>query len=841
MSDKAWPSVVNLANSIVGVSVLAMPYCFKQLGVILGPLLLLLASYITRKSCHFLVKGGSLVKRRSYEHLALHSFGPFGKLAVELCTIGLMLATCVGFFVIIGDLAPVIISKVLNVPNSPSLRVIILVIAAFGVALPLGLLRKLSSLTSLSSLSFCFYFTLILFLFLQALPNLFSDRWSSGPHKIEYWRPAGILKCFPIFGLAFACQTQLFPIYDTMTDPSLKKMIQVIDSAINMVAIIYLSVGFFGIVAFYDTEVAGDILLSFRPSIVGEAIKLGFVLSVAISFPLVIFPCRLSINSLLWPTAKKGIESAAADGVEAAGVSYIPPLRFKAITASIVVCTLIIGINVPGIEAILGLVGSTVGVLISFIFPSTMFLVVSSVSHGEGREKFISKIVFCMGVIIMVSSTYMNLTETGTAPKPVDLESHHQVNQLPLKPASVAPVGVENPAAEVEAPKEVRREPPVPQAPLDTDIEKDSPKEVKGPEDGDKKAGNQPLDPKKPAAGKEDYDNLIKKFDEAEGKHDKLMEQLAKQQEQQKIIMEQQNLIIEQLKEQKKDEEVKPVVAEEVLKTQEKIVETNKVLDNVVKAAINVGEPESELKLTAPIPGEQKAQEVAAPTTLSPEKLAQKAKEAEKLAEDARKKAVEAAKEAKDRAEAAVRMADAKKAAEDAKAKEEEAHQAAEEAVLKVLAAKAAAKAAVDKEVAAKESEKKLKVYTDPPVLATEAPVKASQPAPAEAKVENKAVKMETKSEKHFEGKVVKRNSEETRKESIAETEAKKEEPKVEIDLGKQEALDEAKANVESKMPPAAKITDSNGNPKPLGLNSSKPAKPKPGGLKDTAEEDLRK
>jgi hypothetical protein len=34
-------------------------------------------------------------------------------------------------------------------------------------------------------------------------------------------------------------------------------------------------VGFFGLTAFYDASVAGDILLSFRPSLFGEAIKVG--------------------------------------------------------------------------------------------------------------------------------------------------------------------------------------------------------------------------------------------------------------------------------------------------------------------------------------------------------------------------------------------------------------------------------------------------------------------------------------------------------------------------------------------------------------------------------------
>jgi len=58
-------------------------------------------------------------------------------------------------------------------------------------------------------------------------------------------------------------------------------------------------VGFFGYVAFYDHEISGDVLMNFRPTLFSEIIKLGFVVSTVISFPLVIFPCRASIYTLL--------------------------------------------------------------------------------------------------------------------------------------------------------------------------------------------------------------------------------------------------------------------------------------------------------------------------------------------------------------------------------------------------------------------------------------------------------------------------------------------------------------------------------------------------------------
>ena len=58
-------------------------------------------------------------------------------------------------------------------------------------------------------------------------------------------------------------------------------------------------VGYFGYVAFCDEEISGDVLMNFRPTLFSESVKMGFVLAVTTSFPLVIFPCRASIHTLL--------------------------------------------------------------------------------------------------------------------------------------------------------------------------------------------------------------------------------------------------------------------------------------------------------------------------------------------------------------------------------------------------------------------------------------------------------------------------------------------------------------------------------------------------------------
>lgn len=54
--------------------------------------------------------------------LASYVFGASGKLMVELCTIGYLLGTCIAFHVVVGDIGPLIVSKLLQIENSDTLR-----------------------------------------------------------------------------------------------------------------------------------------------------------------------------------------------------------------------------------------------------------------------------------------------------------------------------------------------------------------------------------------------------------------------------------------------------------------------------------------------------------------------------------------------------------------------------------------------------------------------------------------------------------------------------------------------------------------------------------------------
>ncbi|XP_040565450.1 putative sodium-coupled neutral amino acid transporter 10 isoform X2 [Lepeophtheirus salmonis] len=388
--------VITIANSIIGVSILAMPFCFKECGILLASLLLISAGIMVKIVCHLMLKSALIARRNNYEILAFHTFGYSGKIAVEICMIGFMMGTCVAFFVVMGDLGPPIASVITGLQNNSNLRVGVLIVLGLCVALPLALLRNVGSLSGICVVSVSFYASVLCHILFSASGKLMDALTSD---NLNYWRPAGILQCFPIFIMALSCQPQVFEIYDSLPDPNIYTMYSIISSAVNLCTIVYICFGFFGYIMFYTQEIGGNILVEFDPSITVELIKLGFVLSIAVSFPLVIFPCRTALHSLLYKKTHSLTSSDSPNG-------FIPYDRFNKITFFIVICTLFIGILIPDIELVLGLIGSTIGSVINIIIPALIFLKLTTI---DNTERISAKFIAVIGVSLMIFGSYGNL------------------------------------------------------------------------------------------------------------------------------------------------------------------------------------------------------------------------------------------------------------------------------------------------------------------------------------------------------------------------------------------------------------------------------------------------
>ncbi len=208
-----------------------------------------------------------------------------------------MMGTCIAFFVVMGDLAPPIIANLAGQVVTDKLRTWLLIGLGTLVVMPLSLLRNIDSLLALCTISILFYGGVMLDIVFTSRHSIWEGGWTN---SVNWWRPAGIFQCLPIFCMALSCQAQVFEIYEALQDPSVGKMNEVVRGAVNLCTGVYISVGVFGYIALHHVDFGGNILTAYPNSVFIEGVKIGFVLSVAMSFPLVVFPCRTSIHSLVF-------------------------------------------------------------------------------------------------------------------------------------------------------------------------------------------------------------------------------------------------------------------------------------------------------------------------------------------------------------------------------------------------------------------------------------------------------------------------------------------------------------------------------------------------------------
>uniref|UniRef100_A0A3B5MLL3 Amino acid transporter transmembrane domain-containing protein n=1 Tax=Xiphophorus couchianus TaxID=32473 RepID=A0A3B5MLL3_9TELE len=417
-------SVFNLSNAIMGSGILGLSYAMANTGIVLFTILLVAVAILSLYSVHLLLmtakEGGSLI----YETLGHKAFGWPGKMAAFVSIIMQNIGAMSSYLFIVKYELPEVIRAFLRLEENSGEWYLngnyLVVFVSIGIILPLSLLKNLGYLgyTSGFSLS-CMVFFLAVIIYKKTqlpcpLPFMYSsnlmvtsnqgDHHATGVHyephpdDEEMCRPKYFVfnsqtaYTVPILAFAFVCHPEVLPIYSELKDRSRKKMQRVSNLSILAMLIMYMLSALFGYLTFYDF-VEAELLHTFTKVYKFDTmlllVRLAVLTAVTLTVPIVLFPIRSSITTLLF----KGRDFSWT--------------RHLVIAALILAFNNMLVIFVPTIRDIFGFIGASAATMLIFILPAAFYLrLVKSLPYNSW-QKVSAAVFLAVGVVFMIGSLFL--------------------------------------------------------------------------------------------------------------------------------------------------------------------------------------------------------------------------------------------------------------------------------------------------------------------------------------------------------------------------------------------------------------------------------------------------
>lgn len=454
-------SSVNLVKTIVGAGLLAIPYAYRNDGLLVGILLTLLAAITSGFGLFVLGKcSKTLINPRNSSFFTLcmltyPSLSPLFDLAMIVQCFGVGLS----YLVLMGDIFPGLFGGDRNV----------WIIASALVIAPLCSLKKLDHLkysSVLGLVALAYLACLVYGMFFDTLLNpVEGNPYPRGEiNWLKIYDIKGLFSTFSIIIFAYTGAMNLFSIVNELEDNAMKNITAIITYSISISSLLFISVGTAGYLTF-GSNTLGNIMLNYDPESIWVNIgKFSLASMLLLSFPLLFHPLRIAVNNLVvWfemNYSKKSangsnslpeenetpiilqvedeeeggeeeiIESPATLG-EIIGVAEETPLpgdeelatpfpdsRFYIITGLLLLSLYTLALRVSSFALVLALVGATGSTSISFTLPGLFgYRLIGSDSLAIGRMiprsdriyKVCSLLLVYFGISVMVLSLYVTL------------------------------------------------------------------------------------------------------------------------------------------------------------------------------------------------------------------------------------------------------------------------------------------------------------------------------------------------------------------------------------------------------------------------------------------------
>jgi len=385
-------AMFNIANTALGAGILAFPYAFKESGLALGLILVVVVAGLCAFSQEMVVMGMLECKDKeyrggprvnSYDGMVRSLLGPFWGTTMEVLIAIYQFGACVAYVLVACDQLQPLLKCVVcggacchSVPidsdsdcecsNAFCSRTIIVLFCTWALMFPPCLLHDVSKLKWVSVIGVACPFLMSAIIVFFGIEDVVKNGATVDFGNVD-WFSGDLKSCFvalPIF--CFALQSHIsVPCIFNGCRPELqnkKDFGWVIFAAYALILCLYIPTGAFGLTYFLenlpgDGDFPKDVLTGFKTNkVLADVARVCMAASAMCSYPLNHFPARCAIFNVLFK--KKSV-----DEMENKNTIY----RVEAVVFNVCACAL--AIAVPNVATVFGVLGATVASAAMFIFP----------------------------------------------------------------------------------------------------------------------------------------------------------------------------------------------------------------------------------------------------------------------------------------------------------------------------------------------------------------------------------------------------------------------------------------------------------------------------------------
>lgn len=377
-------AVFNLATSIIGAGIMALPATMKVLGIALGFASIILMGVLSEMSIELLVRFSALCNSSSYGEVVQSALGRPMRILSEICIVINNAGILVVYLIIIGDVMSGssdhigVLDQLFGNGLWDLRKLVILVVLVLFLA-PLCALEKIDSLSLTSAASVALAVVFVVVACIIAFVKLVEGNIKTPRMGPDFRTTAAImdlLVVIPIMTNAYVCHFNVQPIYNELEGRSPQKMIRVGRITTVLCVAVYALTAISGYLLFGD-DTESDVLTNFDrdlgirfSSILNYVVRIGYVLHLVLVFPVIHFSLRQTVGALVFKE------------------STLQNRKWTlALTAALLGFIYLGSTMIPNIWVAFKFTGATTGLSLGFIFPSLIALRLDkqgmTLTHGE--------------------------------------------------------------------------------------------------------------------------------------------------------------------------------------------------------------------------------------------------------------------------------------------------------------------------------------------------------------------------------------------------------------------------------------------------------------------------